>query len=301
MHNASMRVTVLKLLSVVPLAFLFVACTQEIRSYPSLVNQGILPLSTTNPYLGANLFLGNEAENSRYLMHFLEHRGAPSAIEITQQSLSTAHMILYYPRDREAYAADLQQYRRPDNAIKSEWVVRGPYPIERQDFRVLTQLDGSLIGEPIFYINGKQHRFRFEPPPDKRLKPPLPEYVPAPKPTPRPVKRAPKVVVSKSDKPEAGPTPVKPEVPQNFKNLSSDQMALLHAQGYALRDKSGDVLHVVKSDKESLQSIVKWYTGGESGVSEVAAANGLKPEEPLSIGLKVRIPEGLVKEPKRMP
>ena len=64
----------------------------------SLTNQGMLPLSSTNAYLGTNLYLARQAENSDILYNFLDSKGAPAAIEIKEADLSYPRRILYYPK-----------------------------------------------------------------------------------------------------------------------------------------------------------------------------------------------------------
>lgn len=123
-------------------------------SYPTLLNQGALALSTTNPYLGANLFISRELERSRYLFNF-KSRGAPVAVEIIQPSIGATRLLMYYPNQREVYSADFIE------PTKREWIVRGPFEIERQDYRTLLRLDASMAGEPVFEIYGKPFRFRF--------------------------------------------------------------------------------------------------------------------------------------------
>ena len=94
-----------KILDLLFLVFL-TSCYYKITNYPSLVNQGILPVSKEQAYVGANLFLSREMEQSTFLYNFLKKRGAPDAIcfdsisnfltsEISSFSLSTFLLTKY--------------------------------------------------------------------------------------------------------------------------------------------------------------------------------------------------------------
>jgi len=267
------------------------ACGTQIKNYPTLVNAGILGLSTTDPYLGANLFLASELERSSYLFNFFKSKGAPAAIEIVEKSFKPTHLILYYPLERQAYAADLIK-----SATRREWVVRGPFAIEREDFRTLMRMQGALSGEPVFMLWGKPFRFRFEPSPERALKPEIP-LVPTSKPMPT---KKPKLIVMKKNVPT--PPPAATPTVAIDRPLSFDQQALLMAKDFAERALNGDLIHTVKSDKESFEAIVQWYTGSLEGKDAVLSANGLPPEtQTLSKGMRIRIPAELVKERRVMP
>ena len=279
-------------------ALLLSSCTPVSDSYPTLVNEGALALSTTNPYLGANLFLSHELERSRYLFNFFKSRGAPVAIEIIQPSVGATRLLLYYPNQREVFAADLVQ-----EATKREWIVRGPFEIERQDYRTLIRLDASMAGEPVFEIYGKPFRFRFNSALEKTtaprgvLTPTLPEVPPTPVATPKPKVKRPVITAKAPSEPTPPPVPTI----DIYKPLNADQQALLAARGFARRDTNGDVLHVVKGENQTLERVVRWYTGGPAAVGEVAKLNSLPEQENLPTGTTVKIPVKLVKERKAMP
>ncbi len=279
---------------VVSISSLLTSCTPVSDSYPTLLNQGALALSTTNPYLGANLFLSRELERSRYLFNFFKSRGAPVAIEIIQPSIGATRLLMYYPNQREVYSADLVQ-----EPTKREWIVRGPFEIERQDYRTLLRLDASMAGEPVFEIYGKPFRFRFNQGDEQKqvLRPALPEIPPTPIPTPKPKVKRPVITAPSTTE------TIVPAVPtiDVFKPLTSDQQALLMARGYARRDANGDVIHTVKSESQSLEKIVRWYTGSPAALGEVAKLNSLPDEGNLPAGTVVKIPVKLVKEGKAMP
>lgn len=282
------------------------ACVPANDSYPTLSNQGILSLSTVNPYLGTNLFLSREMESSRYLHNFIRGNGAPVAIEIMDPPMSATRMLMFYPSQKSVYAADL--------VVQSEsrqWVVQGPFPIARRDYRNLLQMELSMHGEPVFLIDGNQVRY-----PGQRPKPPVQRVVlpavPTPRPTPRPVIRRPAAAQpAQQAKPQPTATPLAsptatlpfgvPGIGKDFKPLNTDQQAYLISQGYAERADNGDIIHTVSGDKENLKAIAKWYTESESTVDAIVSANGVKEDTPLVTGTKLRIPMEHIKNLKAMP
>ena len=270
-----------------------VSCSSTVfPKYSALVNQGILPLSTSNAYLGANLFISEEASRSRQLYNFLAARGGPTAIELTEEGGHPPHLLMFYPRDKEVFAAELTDLEAQNGLRFREWVIRGPYSIDRKDYRQLARLEGSFAGEPVFMISGREHRFRFQPPDaDEQIKTVLVPVLPTPKPTPKPKK--PKVIVQKGEeKPKA----------EDFKPLNADQQAIRMAQGYVERAENGDAIHTVTSVNETLKEIAKWYTGNELNLIAIAATNQIsQPDAPLIPGARIRIPIASLATEKRMP
>lgn len=268
----------------------------EHEPYASLANQGILPLSVDNSFNGANLFVAQEAERSRILLNFLNGRGGPRAIQIVDDGASYPIMYLYYPEEREVFAASLElgaQYR--------QWVVRGPYAIERRIFRELVKLSPGTAGEPLFHLGGRNIRFR--PPvskPPTVLTPVLPTPTPTPMPTARPkVRPTPRHA---EIKPLGTPTPsgaIAPKFdpstdPTTGKTINTDLRALITSQGFVDRDPNGDGVHVVKSEHETLEKISAWYTGSDKNVPQIATASGIPEGKELIAGQKVKIPKSLL-------
>jgi hypothetical protein len=272
---------------------LLISCsTYSKHSSSSLANQGILPLSTTNPYLGTNLFLAQQAENSAILYNFLKKRGGPTAMELIDESFGKPRMLLYYPRNKEVYAVDLE---KRNNVI--EWFPRGPFGIERNDFKSLVGTTTSMLGEPVFILRGKESRFRFSKAPSetKVITPHVP--VITPNPTPAPII---KKIGNKKTTTETSPGTEAPSI-NNFKPLNTDQQALMMAKGYAERADNGDVIHTVKGTKETISNIVKWYTGGIKDLEKIKQMNSVTSDEPISQGTRVRIPLASLKNLKAMP
>jgi len=272
------------------------SCAPKVENFPSLANQGPLALSTTNPYLGANLFLSRELEQSSYLFNFFKGRGAPAAMEIVQERFHPTRILLYYPRDKEVYAGDLLVER---STAQRQWVVRGPYAISRRDYKDLQSMDMAMNGEPVFEIWGKPYRFRFQKEESSsEIRPVIP--LPPP-PTPKPRKK----VIYKGTESGVSKEPAPPAVPTSpsgeFRPLNADQQALQMAKGFAERAENGDVVHTVKSSSETLSALAKWYTGSATAAAEIGSYNGIAETDILSEGKRVRIPMKNVKQFKAMP
>jgi hypothetical protein len=280
----------------------------ELAPYSNLINQGLLPVSTTNPYLGANIFLAGEAQRSGYLMNFLKSRGGPVAIELEGNQLGEAALIMYYPKDREVYRAELQPIQRGET-VMAEWLVRGPYAIERRDYRELNRLDGSLVGEPVFLVRGKPVKFGqqaggitrevalnagvsregagMQPNSDVII-----PVVPTPKPKKRSIITKPKEETKLAEAPSAPLDPLQP--------LNSDQQALRLAQGLVERNDAGDGMHIVVSEKQTLAKLAEWYTGDAKNAEAIAKASGIEAGKEPSLASRVVIPQTLMKNDKRL-
>lgn len=258
-----------------------------------MVNQGLLPLSTSNAYLGSNLFIAEEAQRSRQLFNFLTGRGAPTAMELTEGEGRPPHLLMFYPRDKEVYAAELADLQTENGNRFREWVIRGPYSIERKDYKELARLEAAFNGEPLFMIAGREHRFRFQPKEtEAEVRTVLVPVLPTPAPTPLVKKSKGKTTVAKVEE--------KPKI-EELRGLNSDQQAIRMAQGFVERTENGDLVHTVTSADETLVRIAKWYTGSEALSLAIANANGLQPGAALTAGMRLQIPLKSVVTDKIMP
>ncbi len=297
--------------------FFIAGCTGAKYMFPTLVNRGILPLSTTNAYQGSNLFLAKELEKSSYLFRFLETRGAPDAIEILEENPGHPELYLYYTADNSVYIGDLRADER-----NRQWIVRGPYGIDRHHYRLLNEERNALVGEPVFDLYGSPYRFTAATDPRKmakRLEPeipylaapsPTPEPSPSPEPTPEEEEEAQESKqTSKEDFPRASPfdydTRITADIPdlndRNFIPKNTDQKALLLAQGYAPRSQNGDILHRVRHKRDTLSVIVEWYTGSRDNYAAVMKYNKIDDSKPLKKGTVVKIPLSMIERTKLLP
>ena len=87
-------------------------------------------------------------QRSRNLYEFLSGRGAPTAIQLIEPRFNEPRILLFYPKEKEVFAADL--YKTGDSY---EWIVRGPFGIEREDFRTLARMENDLVGDNVFLMD----------------------------------------------------------------------------------------------------------------------------------------------------
>lgn len=277
-----------------------IGCSTKLKAYPSLSNQGVLPLSPTNSYLGTNLFLGNEAGRSRILYQFLKGRGAPGAIEIVEKDFQPAKLFMFYPKQVQVYIAELSSAKN-----HYEWIIRGPYNIARNDFRKLVAIEKSPYEAAPIIINGEIERFVAEPPKPVAV-PVQAEVRRTPPPAPKKKKPIIKVVKPKIEEQSDVKTVVDPlsvktstEIPTG-PGLNSDQQAIRISKGLTELTAEGDLLHSVKVAGESLDSIAKWYTGDTAQAKAIAEFNSLPADATLPRGAKLKIPKALAKTEQRM-
>jgi hypothetical protein len=265
---------------------IFMACASHQTAFTPLLNQGIMPVSEDNPYMGANLFLAKEMEQSVYLYNFMRDKGAPQGIELKGSSDDDVEAHFYYnsvPEEYVAKPAPRQKSRVRDT--RREWIIIGPFAVERADYNSVKQLEKTSGG--IFEIFGKREFLGIGPArgSGEQLKP---VFIPTPVPTKRPAKHKPA-----AQKPSSEAEPVKGP-------LNLDQQALKEAKELAPRDSHGDVVHTVTSKTETFQSIAQWYTSQGGNAKEIAAKNALPLDAKLNLGSKIIIPKSIVTNPKQM-
>ncbi|MDD7473506.1 MAG: hypothetical protein SPJ04_07440 [Bdellovibrionota bacterium] len=312
-----------KILGLLFLVFL-TSCYYKITNYPSLVNQGILPVSKEQAYVGANLFLSREMEQSTFLYNFLKKRGAPDAIEIVRRSFNNDRFFLYYYDAKEVYIADpkiLKNNRR-------EWIIKGPRIPNWRDLKNIRNVMDTSKKDTPFLIDGKEMYFSsnvnginrsniIENDIDSKIVDvsKLPKVPPQRKIVRKKYTPQKKVVKKVSTEVKKTQSVEAPSVDQSgnddflkdledlttYKPINLDKMAIAMSKGYARRDNMGNVVHTVKSYTETLQAISFWYTGNEINAVEIEKFNSLEDASNLKIGQNILIPFRMLKNVKQMP
>jgi hypothetical protein len=286
-----------------------VGCSRQ-PAFHSIYHQGPLTLSTSNPYLGTNLFLAQEVEKSVFLKNFLSHRGSPSAIEIVRNPWGDTQILLYYPQVQEVYAANLTQREDKIDPFY-EWIIQGPLPMRRADYRELRDLHHKeRFQEPVLLVDGQQTRFLAQ----RGMKVKKEILSPSIKVTKNvivkrvtPVKTEIKAKDGASEKKSQGENSVnavdggnfaEPVIPtgKSFRPLNSDEQAIAISKGFARRAANGDIIHMVGSEPEDLAAIVTWYTGAKGNVVQIARRNNIPPDTSVPAKTEVVVPLELVKE-----
>lgn len=185
----------------------FLACRPARQpEFLSLYTAGIIPCSSRNPYLGSNLLIAREVEDSTFLYHFLKERGSPKAIKVTKNGY---RMDLYYPADHEYYQASFNDL---------EWVIEGPFPIPRSEYKEVMGYQTNDPGEVVLHLWGRNVQFTT---PHRKVPHHLMEFqfpTPTPRPRPRPVVHAPTAVPAPS-----GPLTLDQEALRKASQRSSEQ------------------------------------------------------------------------------
>jgi hypothetical protein len=264
------------------------SCANRNPEFAPLHDQGIIPVSRTNPYVGSNLYLAHEMEQSTYLYNFLKEKGVPQAIKIDGSSENSAQLELFYAGRAEVYQATPI---RNDTPGSTEWVVRGPYTMDKNDYREVSQLPATSAAE--FEIWGRRETIgASEAIAEQRVI--LPAFVPTPRPHPR---RRPSTKPAASS--DNGPA-VSGMPSSTGGSMTLDQQALIESKEYAERSPNGDVIHVVKSESETVTSISNWYTGSGDNAKKVAEKNNIPLDAKLNPGTKIFVQGDIVVNPKTM-
>lgn len=174
-------------------------------------------MSAESPFVGANLYLAKEMEDSLYLYNFLRTRGSPRAIEIIGNSERSAELHLFYPAKQEVYRATPQ--RDPLTKAK-EWIIRGPYAIDRSLHRSVATLGSETSG--VFEVFGRREVIGGAAQ-AAQVRVIEPAFVPTPTPAPTPRRRATKKPAMTDE--ATGPAVAIQGTPMNF-----DQQAILEAR-----------------------------------------------------------------------
>lgn len=275
----------LTILSLLLTAWIFYAgCSSSFDTpFQSLIDQGPLPLSSENAFVGSNLFLSQEFARSSNLYNFLKSRGAPQAIELKEKGGPQMH--LFYPSDKEYFTGQLVR-----DELHYEWVVRGPFKLQRNQYRELVRMNLPFHDEPIFSYQRKPFRFKLSAAEILAL---TPTATPTPTRTPV-IKKKPVKVITKLENDPNAPTPT-PSM-EAWKPLTYDQQAIMMAQGFAERSPTGDVIHTVKGEDETMEKISEWYTGSAANAAQIVQLNGLAEGTVLKPGMRIQIPLKSVKQ-----
>jgi hypothetical protein len=178
--------------------------------------------------VGANLFLAGEMERSTYLYNFIHTKGAPQAIEARGESEGSSELLLFYAKNREYYSAT--PHTDPTTKTK-EWIIRGPYPINREHHSLLKRIDPDQGA--ILEVFGRREIFGIASSPiESRII--APAFIPTPKHKKRAsVKKGKEKGAEGEQSSNNGPAVAVQGTPINL-----DQEALLESKLNKLSDKS---------------------------------------------------------------
>lgn len=268
-----------------------------------LKNRGPVLLSSDNPYVAANMLLQKLMEDSPEVKGFVEHRGSPSVLEVSEGLLSPPFVYFYYPDRTEYYTLEND---------KDFWVIQGPMKlsdIQSQQLASLTQgiylpaaATPSAAPLPAEKKNTKEKKTS-----KTAEKSPGPEYVPL-EATPREFSL--KESKENKEKPadmESRPSPIGDLASGNEKKPAKD------ADEQIVRDilasepspkgeisPKGDLVHYVTQPDETLLLISRWYTYDSGNIGKIARVSGISAKQKLSPGDVIVIPSYMLRNKSRL-
>ena len=240
--------------------------------YDRIKNRGMIPLSTDNPFLAANLLVSKEAERSPVFKGFIQHRGAPPVIRVEKTLFSPALLQFYYPHNKEFYTLD---------ADGDSWIIGGPYPIDREHMVALSAIVKTKYGQPALSTpiaveaSAQQATTKQEIAPSFSATSSPPEEI--------------------IRKPFQSPVVAKKREPLPFSEL----IARYGTHPAELTPK-GDLVHYVSYQGETVEMLARWYTLDETNGDRIARINGLPKSKLISTGDSIVIPRYLVKNKFRL-
>ncbi len=277
-HQTSSLFKNIPLITIVSVfALSLISCTEPFNSNNSYIqrlqNRGIVPLSAENPYIAANALLYKEMQSSEELKGFINHRGAPEAIDVEKGYFSNLKISLYYTLKGEFFSAE---------QTENIWVINGPFKIDPKKNEEIKKVS----------IFKQGHRKILLPKPDPTASAtPIKEITVSPAPA----------VNSKVSKaisqitPTAVVTVATITTSEKIDSISTiHNLVLEYGKTQAEMSPRGDVVHYISYPGETLQMITRWYTFDISNQQKIMRINHLTDKN-LNPGDSVIIPGYLVK------
>ena len=275
--NLSLTPTVLAFLVLIT-SIVFSGCATNSDLYlrDELANRGPQGLSGTNPYLTPNLFVANEMKHSEVFRGFIRYRGTPDAVEVRTAYFKALRVYLFYLGENEAFLMERGS---------KDWLVRGPDKIPQQLMASFFNMAAPGPNAPLA-IESSESAHEALPPPPVARRPQLEQMNQDEEPEIKSLRKVP-------TRPQANKPKPPPAAP---KELKEDDLA-----STVKESTSGDLIHRVTFQGESLRLISNWYTGDIDNTGRIARINGIENPDLLRVGETVRIPRYLLKTTKPMP
>lgn len=262
-----------------------------------LKNRGPITLSADNPYVSSNMMLQKVMDESADVRGFVQHRGAPTVLEVRQEFLSVPIMFFYYPENGEYYRLEQDS---------ESWLIEGPFRIDEEKLAKLKPLTQVQLST--------QEKLQPAPPPARiksRPEPAEPEKpkAPEPKKTPEFAETTEGIALEKEPgefplpPQKASPSAVKekpPVAPKNADQQIVEEVIAGGAHATGELTPKGDLVHYVTYPEEDLALIARWYTFDAWNAGKIARVSGISQKQPLSVGDTLVIPSYLLKNKARL-
>lgn len=266
-----------------------------------LKNRGPVSLSSDNPFLAANLLISREMQKSPEVAGFIEHRGAPTAIEVNEGLFSPLTLFFYYSENREYFALE---------EAGDVWIIKGPQEIDAETFLELRRVNSLNRGEPRLEYNYATPKVEHTPPElttheklaaldtasDEAAIQPYSD------PFQQKLERYERARQARQpggafSSPSGGAfTTTRPAT----RTLSLDSIITEFGTAQAELTPKGDLVHYVTYQGETLSMISRWYTHDRDNAGRLARINRLGNPNALSLGDIIIIPSYLLRNKKRL-
>lgn len=267
-----------------------------------LANQGPIPLSADNPYVGTNYYLAQQMEKNAQLRGFIKHQGTPDAIEIRARLFRSLRVYLFYLDKHEAFLLE---------ESNGDWIILGP---ERIPQSILVNFDRMTpVGRHAPLSTSKKASGKVTKDDEESISTlswgedkTLPTVEQAKVSELPPPVRAAKQSAKKADKPvakvktSAADSKIAP-LPPASKNASPEVIDELSEVSNVDESPSGDIIHHVSFPGETLRIIAEWYTGDKNNANRLTRINEIAKPETLQLGQRIRIPRYLLKTMAPLP
>ena len=258
----------LKISSYLILALLAVGCGSTSRLNNGLIsrlnNRGPVALSTDNPFLAANLLVSREMQKSEEVKGFVEHSGAPSAIEVRRSTFSPLVINFYYVERGEFYTFE---------ELLDGWLISGPFQLSAESISKITHMISSNAGEPKLAVLSSPIEH------DSHPVPVLDQIEPT--------------ETQNGTQPQVSTKELQAQ--KNIKQIVKDTP---HLEGEIT--PKGDLVHYVTMPGETLSILARWYTGDRDNAGRLARINKLTDPNTLSIGDSLLVPSYLLNNKNRL-
>lgn len=236
-----------------------------------LKNRGPVSLSSDNPFVASNMLLDQQVEESPDVKGFIEKRGAPMALEVTQEGLSRPSVHFFYPENAEYYNLEYE---------RASWIILGPIPLTGDKLQSVLEIATSSSSGKTPSAATHTHAAAVQ-------------------------NKATEHAVNKEEKESKQKSRDKESKKSEAKKTLPDApliKELVAKGGYAHAELSpkGDLVHYVKFKGETLRLISRWYTFDGKNSDKIARVSGFSPKKTLHLGDTVVIPAYLLKN-KTMP
>ncbi|MCB0336654.1 MAG: hypothetical protein KDD62_10125, partial [Bdellovibrionales bacterium] len=283
MKPKSSRKLIFSISVLLTLCFWTSACVTSLRTNHTLVNRlknrGPVALSLDNPYLAANMFLSEESRSSEIIGGFIDHRGAPPALEIIGDIFNELTLKLYYPAEREYFIAE---------EVSGSWIIDGPHRITEEDMALVIDATGGSSQTPILNAGtrGPQDSTPFA-----RLPTDLEATDPKTDPFVGSIKNKGGTSASfAGSSHQLNPPAQKQE--SNSRTLAIERVRMSNKDKPAEVTPKGDLVHYVNFAAETLEMISEWYTDDPANSSRLARINRVQGK--LKVGDMIIVPSYLV-------